>query len=439
MLHQKPTLNAAEAVENAVSTYSSPSDLRITDMRIAVVTGICYYPIIKIDTNQGIYGLGEVRDGGHPENALQFKHMLIGQNPCNVDMIFSAMRRFGGHGREGGGVSGIEIALWDLIGKVYGVPCYQFLGGKYRDQVRIYGDTPAPDQQTPENYAKAVKSRAEMGLSFIKFDLPPRLFESTEGALVGQPTKHEYDLGRAWRVPGHGPGARLSEKGIAAAVDIVAAVREEVGPSISLCIDHFGEGFMTADEAIRLGRALEPFNLAWLEDPLPWHDIAGHKKVADALQTPIAGGEDLYLWDGFREAIETNAFDVLHPDLLTSGGMLETKRIADYGERYGVATALHCCCSPIGFMANVHCGAAIPSLLAVEHHGLDIPFWTDLVTGLDPEYMVDGYVKVPDAPGLGLDLNYEVIEENLRVKGTMFAPTDAWNAKKLGFERVTTG
>ena len=439
MLHQKPNVTAAEAVENAVSTYSSPSDLRITDMRIAVVTGICYYPIIRIDTNQGIYGLGEVRDGGHPENALQFKHMLLGQNPCNVDMIFSAMRRFGGHGREGGGVSGIEIALWDLIGKIYGVPCYQFLGGKYRDQVRIYGDTPAPELQTPDNYAAAVKARADMGLSFIKFDLPPRLFETTEGALVGQPTKHEYDLGRAWRVPGRGPGARLSEKGIAAAVDIVAAVREKVGPDVSLCIDHFGEGFMTADEAIRLGKALEPFNLAWLEDPLPWHDIAGHKKVADALQTPIAGGEDLYLWDGFREAIETNAFDVLHPDLLTSGGMLETKRIADYGERYGVATALHCCCSPIGFMANVHCGAAIPSLLAVEHHGLDIPFWTDLVTGLDPSYMVDGYVKVPDAPGLGLDLNYEVIEENLRVKGTMFTPTDMWNAKKLGFERVTTG
>jgi L-alanine-DL-glutamate epimerase-like enolase superfamily enzyme len=439
VLHQTPPANAAEAVENAVSTYSSPADLRITDMRIAVVTGICYYPIIKIETNQGVYGLGEVRDGGHPENALQFKHMLIGQNPCNVDMIFSAMRRFGGPGREGGGVSGIEIALWDLIGKIYGVPCYQFLGGKYRDQVRIYGDTPAPEHQTPENYAKAVKARADMGLTFIKFDLPPRLFETVEGALVGEPTRHEYDLGRAWRVPGRGAGARLSEKGIEAAVDIVAAVRAAVGPGVSLCIDHFGEGFMTADEAIRLGRALEPFNLAWLEDPLPWHDIAGHKKVADALQTPIAGGEDLYLWDGFRQAIEINAFDVLHPDLLTSGGMLETKRIADYGERYGVATALHCCCSPIGFMANVHCGAAIPSLLSVEHHGLDIPFWGDLVTGLDPNYMVDGYVKVPDAPGLGLDLNYEVIEENLRVKGSMFAPTDAWNVKKLGFERVTTG
>ena len=104
------------------------------------------YPIIRIDTNQGVYGIGEVRDAGHKENALQFKSMLLGQNPCNVDMIFRAIKHFGGSGREGGGVSGIEMALWDLVGKVYGVPCYQFLGGKYRDQIRIYADTPQPDR-----------------------------------------------------------------------------------------------------------------------------------------------------------------------------------------------------------------------------------------------------------------------------------------------------
>ena len=95
---------------------------------------------------------------GHIENALQFKSMLLGQNPCNVDMIFRAIKHFGNWGREGGGVSGIEIALWDLVGKVYGVPCYQFLGGKYRDRVRIYADTPAPDEPTPEGYAEALAS-----------------------------------------------------------------------------------------------------------------------------------------------------------------------------------------------------------------------------------------------------------------------------------------
>jgi L-alanine-DL-glutamate epimerase-like enolase superfamily enzyme len=130
-------------IENAVNTNSSPSDLRITDMRVAVVSSNYDYPILRIDTNQGAYGIGEVRDAGHKENALQFKSMLLGQNPCNVDMIVRAIKKFGNWGREGGGVSGIELALWDLVGKVYGVPCYQFLGGKYRDKVRIYADTPA--------------------------------------------------------------------------------------------------------------------------------------------------------------------------------------------------------------------------------------------------------------------------------------------------------
>ena len=119
--------------EDAIKTYSRPTELKITDMRMAVVCSNYDYPIIRIDTNQGVYGIGEVRDAGHKENALQYKSMLLGQNPCNVDMIFRAIKRFGGSGREGGGVSGIEIALWDLVGKVYGVPCYQFLGGKYRD------------------------------------------------------------------------------------------------------------------------------------------------------------------------------------------------------------------------------------------------------------------------------------------------------------------
>src|SRR5512138_993109 len=154
------------AVENAVRTNSSPSDLKITDMRMAVVASNYDYPILRIDTNQGVYGIGEVRDAGHKENALQFKSILVGQNPCNIDMIFRAIKQFGNWGREGGGVSGIEIALWDLIGKVYGVPCYQFLGGKYRDRVRLYADTPQPAVPTPEAYAERVLGRKKLGITF---------------------------------------------------------------------------------------------------------------------------------------------------------------------------------------------------------------------------------------------------------------------------------
>ncbi len=427
--------NRIGQAEDVVSAGSRPSELKITDIRVAVVASNYDYPILRVDTNQGVYGLGEVRDAGHAQNALQFKSVLLGQNPCNIDMIFRAIKRFGSWGREGGGVSGLEIALWDLIGKVYGVPCYQFLGGKYRDRVRLYADTPAPRQATPEGYRRALERRKALGLTFIKFDIRPALFEATPGGLVGQPTRHEYALGRAWRAPGTGAGARLTDRGIAASVEVVAAIRAAVGDAISLCTDHFGHGYLTLDEMIRLGEAWEPFHLAWIEDPMPWWDVAGHKRVADALRTPIAAGEELYLWDGFREFIEQRALDILHPDLLTSGGMLETKRIADYGERYGIPTALHCAGSPIGFMANVHCAAAIPSFVALEHHGLDLPFWESLVTGLPREYMADGYVAVPDRPGLGVDLNLEAIEANLRTPGTMFLPTDEWNTPKLGFWR----
>lgn len=432
MTSQSNDQQRLEQAFDRVNTHSSPTELKITDIRTATVASIYDYPIIRIDTNQGVYGIGEVRDAGHRENALQFKNVLVGQNPCNVDMIFRHIKRFGNWGREGGGVSGIEIALWDLVGKVYGVPCYQFLGGKYRDKVRLYADTPAPQDPTPEGYREALAGRKALGLTFIKFDIRPHLFETTEGGLVGRPTVGEYPLGRRWRAPGSGPGATLTDRGIQRATEVVAAIRQAVGREVSLCTDHFGHGLMTAKEMIRIGEALEPFHLAWIEDPMPWYDVDGHKQVTDALRTPTAAGEELFLWDGFREFIEKRAVDILHPDLLTSGGMLETKKIADYGERYGLPTALHYAGSPIGFMAAVHLAAAIPSFMALEHHGLDMPFWESLVTGLDDDYMADGYVRVPEKPGLGLDLNLEGIEENLRWPG-LFEPTDEWNNPKLGF------
>ena len=419
--------------ENAVNRNSSPSDLRITDIRTAVVASNYDYPIIRIATNQGVYGLGEVRDAGHRENVLQFKSMLLGKNPCDVDQIFNTIKRFGNWGREGGGVSGIEIALWDLVGKVYGVPCYQFLGGKYRDKVRIYADTPEPDDNSTEGYVKSVQGRKAAGMTFIKFDIRMRLLESMTGATIGSTTRFEHERGWRRRAPGSGPVVRISDYGIAALADLVAAVREGAGWDVSLCIDHFGHGMMTAKEVIRLGRALEPFGLAWMEDPVPWWDIAAHKQVTEAIGVPIAAGEELYLWDGFREMIETRAVDIIHPDLLTSGGMAETKRISDQAERNSIPTALHFAGSPIAYMANVHTAAAISSFVALEHHGLDLPFWKDLVTGLPEQLVVDGYTAVPEKPGLGIDLNLDGIRENLREPGGLFEPTDEWNTPKLGF------
>ena len=419
--------------EDAVNTYSRPSALRITDLRVAVVRSNFDYPIIRIDTNQGICGIGEVRDAGHKENALQFKSFLLGQNPCNVDMIFRTIKRFGGSGREGGGVSGIEIALWDLVGKVYGVPCYQFLGGKYRDRIRLYADTPAPRRPTPEGYVERVLQRKAMGLTFIKFDLGIHVLQGyVPDGLVGTPTNHEYRPWRRYVARGTAVGTQLTDKGIARMVEIVSAVREAVGWEIPLAVDHLGP--ITVNDAIRLGKALEPYGLAWLEDVMPWWDVEGNLRVTRAINVPTLNGEDIYLWDGWREMIERRAIDIIQPDLLTAGGMRETKKISDYAERHHMPTVLHFAGSPIAFMANVHCAAAIPSFIALENHALDLPFWKDLVTGLPEDLIEDGYVRVPEKPGLGVDLNYEAIEANLRFPA-LFEPTDEWNAPKLGFWR----
>jgi len=426
-----PNPSATERAENAVNTYSRPSQLKITDLRTAVVAANYDYPLIRIDTNQGVYGLGEVRDAGHKENALQFKSMLLGQNPCNIDLIFRAIKQFGNWGREGGGVSGIEMALWDLIGKAYGVPCWQFLGGKYRDKVRVYADTPQPQQPTPEAYAGRVKGRAEMGLTFIKFDVGIHVLRDVPGTLIGSPSPYDYKLGHAGRRQAKGlVGAQITDRGIERLCEIVAAVRSAVGPELPLAIDHFGP--ISVKDAIRIGNAVERYNLSWLEDMLPWTDVEGNRLVTRAINTPTLNGEDIYLLDGWREMIDQRAVDIVQPDLLTAGGLLETKRIADYAEEHGLPTVLHCASSPVGFMANVHCAAALSSFVALESHWLDLPFWTSLCTGLDEPVIQGGYVAVPDKPGLGVDLNLESVAANLRWPG-LFEPTPEWNNPKLAF------
>lgn len=430
---------ANERVEQAVNTHSRPSELKITDLRMAVVASNYDYPIIRLDTNQGVYGIGEVRDAGHKVDALRFKSFLLGQNPLNVDMIFRTIKRFGSWGREGGGVSGIELALWDLVGKVYGVPCYQFLGGKYRDRIRLYCDTSTPKDPTPAAYVEKVLGRKKIGFTFIKFDVGTRVLHGhVANGLIGKPSPYDLNFpgGHRWLARGM-VGTQLTDKGIAAMVDIVKAVRQAVGWETPLAIDHFGP--LTVKDGIRLGQAFEPFQLSWMEDILHWSDIAGQKRITDAITTPTLTGEDIFLWDGFKDLIENRAVDIIHPDLLTSGGMLETKRIADYAERFDMPTALHFAGSPIAFMANLHCAAAISSFIALENHAVDLPFWKTLVTGLDEPLMVDGYVKVPEKPGLGVDLNYDGIKANLRSPSGLFEATDEWNTPKLGFWQPKPG
>lgn len=430
MPKKKSQKAVAEMVESAVKTYSRPSELKITDLRVTRVAAPYDYILIRIDTNQGVYGIGEGHESSHIENVLQYKSMLLGQNPCNVDMIFNAMKPFGHWGTEGSGVSGIETALMDLVGRVYGIPCYQLLGGKYRDRIRLYADTPSPRQPTPEGYVERVLARKKQGLTMIKFDVGMGVLNSyVPNGVLGAPSKWDYRLGR-WFGARSMVGTQLTNKGIARWVEIVTAVREAVGWEIPLAIDHFGP--LTVKDGIRLGRALEGFGLAWLEDIMPVWDVEGNLKVTRAIEVPTLNGEQGYLLDGLRKLIKKQAVDILQPDLATVGGMMETKRVADYAERHGIPTVLHCAGSPVMFMANIHVAAAIRSFIAQEIHSLDIPFWRDLVTGLPDPFMEDGFVSVPDKPGLGIELNEEVIKEHLRFGG-YFDPTEEWNLPKLGW------
>jgi L-alanine-DL-glutamate epimerase-like enolase superfamily enzyme len=224
---------------------------------------------------------------------------------------------------------------------------------------------------------------------------------------------------------------QITDKGLAELARIVEDVRGHVGYEIPISTDHFGH--FDLNNGIRLGRTLEKFRLAWMEDIVPWDYTEQWKIISDALETPTNTGEDIYLLNGFKPLIDTRAVDIIHPDLATSGGLLETKRIGDYAEEHGVAMAMHQAGTPISFMANVHCAAATQNFLALEHHSVDLPWWESLVkmTGKQP-MITKGFANVPlDAPGLGIDLNEEVIKQHLSPKANgYFLPTPEWDQKQ---------
>ena len=370
-----------EYLTQNVSRHSTPSDLKITDMRIAQVGNV---PIVKIYTNQGAYGLGDVRDGADKRYALMLKSRILGENPCNVERIFKIIKQFGDHGRQGGGVSGVEMALWDLTGKVYDVPLYQLLGGKYRDRVRIYVDTPTVND--PDEFARKMKGRIDQGFTIMKMDIGIGLIKDIPGTLTN--TEH-WDEMRGWEQTKGSYGltmhpftrVQITDKGIAEMVKYLAAMREQVGWEVPVAIDHLGH--MGLNSMIRLGKAFEPYNIAWLEDLIPWQYTDQWKEISRAINIPTLTGEDIYLKEGFRELIEKRAVDMVHPDPVSAGGYLETKRIGDMAEEHGMAMALHHASSPVSLMGCVHTAAATENFVALEHHSVDKPWWEDLVNGLE--------------------------------------------------------
>lgn len=408
--------------EDNVNTASRPSQLRITDLKITNLVGVPFpSTIIRLETNQGLVGYGEVRDGASATYALILKSRIIGENPCNLDKIFRKLKQFGGHGRQGGGVCGIEMALMDLAGKAYGVPAYALVGGQFRDRVRCYADTPS--EADPERMAERLLERKARGFTMLKMDVGINLIKDLPGALITPPgaladssTMHPFT------------GIQVTDVGVATLADYVARVRELIGYDIALAADHFGH--IALDSCIRIGRALEPYTLAWIEDLIPWQFTDQWRRLTEAVAVPTCTGEDIYLTENFKPLLDSGAIRVVHPDPATSGGIAETKRLGDYAEEQGIAMALHLAASPVATMASVHLAAAAHNFLALEHHAADVAFWNDLVTGLpNPIIADDGHIAVPEAPGLGFtDVNEELMAEHLDPRSPLlFADTALWD------------
>jgi L-alanine-DL-glutamate epimerase-like enolase superfamily enzyme len=201
-------------------------------------------------------------------------------------------------------------------------------------------------------------------------------------------------------------------------------VREQIGMDVPLAADHFGH--VGLNSCIRLAKALEKFNMAWLEDMVPWQHADLMKQITGEADIPILTGEDIYLKEDFKKLVDMHAVDIIHPDLATSGGLLETKKIGDYAQEGGVAMAMHFAGTPVSFMANLHCAAATENFLALENHSVEVPWWDSMVTGPEKPLFKDGFAKVPDRPGLGVELVDEVVQEHLWEPG-YFDPTPEWD------------
>lgn len=434
-------------------TKIDPAALKITDMRFADIDGApkrC--TLLKLYTNQGLVGYGEVRDASSKTYALMLKSRILGENPCNVDKIFRKIKQFGGHSRQGGGVSGIEIALWDLAGKAYGVPLYQLLGGRFRDEIRVYCDTDA-DGKDNSGHAMglALKKRLDLGFTFLKLDLGIGLLMDEPGALCaplglldemkryaphllqvqgGSVTSDMVRRQKSYSIvtTAHPfTGIHITEKGLDILEAYLREVREVIGYEVPLAIDHFGH--VCVEDCIRFARRAEPYNIAWMEDMVPWIYPDQCRRLREATAIPVCTGEDIYLKEGFEPLIKQGCVSVIHPDILTCGGALELKKIADMADEHGVAVAIHMAESPVACMAAVHTAAAMHNVLAMELHSVDVPWWADMVNGLPKPLVRDGFIRVPEGPGLGIEsLNEDVLRRHLNenIPG-MWEPTDQWD------------
>ena len=350
--------------------------------------------LIKVKTDEGITGIGEAYHGAGVHQIAVDERLtkpLIGQDPRNVDKLFrdmmSSMSASGFYqGAVMSAISGIESALWDITGQAAGVPIWQLLGGKFRDKIRIYNDCHAGETEKPEAYAAKAREVEARGFTAIKFDIDPL------------PSRRD----RYNRC--------ISNDDIAHYVEVVTAVRESLDSNTDLAID--AHWFYAPVDILKIAHAFEDLDLLWLEDPIPPENIAAMEGVTKSTRTPICTGENFYTRFGFRDLIETQAADIISPDMAKAGGLLEGRRIADLADMYYIPIAPHNIGSPVQTVANCHVMAAVPNFLVLEFHHLDNPFWEGIVN--EGPLIQEGHIDVPNLPGLGVTLNEDLLKNNFR-------------------------
>lgn len=378
-------------------------DIEITDIDSIVVEGNFPWNIVKVETDAKEYGIGEAFTGPAGEYVDFLRDGLIGENPMDVDRLVEHMTQLvsglgGSVGYSQAAVSGIETALWDVAGKVLGLPAYQLMGGKYRDSIPIYVDCHAGENlaaasdadpreiYSPESYAAVASTVIDEGFSALKFDLDVKV-EAADTAT-----------------------RRLSNTAIDHKVAIVEAVREAIGREPILGFDlHWN---FTVETATKLARRVESFDLDWLEDPVPPENVHAHRKVTESTATPILAGENITRVEGFAPFVIDQSVDIIAPDIQKCGGLLEFRKIATLADAYDIPVAPHNISSPVGTLASVHACATVPNVFALEWHAREVEWWDDLHAGSD-SLIEDGHIAVPETPGIGLTLDPDVVADHL--------------------------
>jgi len=384
--------------------------VKITDVKCMIVRGTWDWNLIKIETDAGVHGIGEAYWGFGVKDFVvnQLKPLVVGEDPLNVDKLYHKMLMgSAGQGAIGGvtvtAASGIEIALWDLAGRLLGTPACNLLGGRFRDRIRFYRTLQTvEDVESMQAWRDQVQAAQAEPFGWTAFK-----FQGDGIPRVADPDYSE---------PGHDRYTRdLTLKDLRRIGTAMETVRDELGPDIDFGVEAHWR--YDVRDAIRMAEAIEPAQPMWLEDPVPPGNPDAMAAVTRVSKVPICTGENLYGRDGFRRLIEVRGCDVVHIDIPKSGGLLESKRIHDLADQHYIWTAAHNPASPVGSIASCHDAASMRDF-RIHELAKYIDWWQDLIVHDGPIFE-NGYYRIRDKPGYGIEINEDVARAHL-------APGETW-------------